>query len=230
MTCDYSHDDAAYVLGALSPTERAAFSEHLAGCDSCTRAVQELAGLPGLLARVPADVLDGPPEREPVPDTLLPALVRSVRHEQRRRAWATGAAAAAAVVAVVGGTVAITHAMDTGTGTPVAQSPAVAATRPMTPLGQSSMTAALTLSPVAWGTRLDLVCHYASHESWGAADESAYAMFVHTRSGQVERVASWRALPGRTMHLSAATAAGRGDITSVEIRTTDGTPVLRLGS
>ncbi|WP_233606455.1 zf-HC2 domain-containing protein [Micromonospora sp. Llam0] len=35
MRCDYAHDDGAYVLGALSPAERAAYEHHLAGCPSC---------------------------------------------------------------------------------------------------------------------------------------------------------------------------------------------------
>ena len=34
-------------------------------------------------------------------------------------------------------------------------------------------------------------------------------MIVHTRDGASEQVATWRALPGRTMRLTAATASGR---------------------
>ena len=52
MSCPFAHDDAAYVLGALSPAERLEFERHLGRCDDCTRAVRELAGLPGLLGRV----------------------------------------------------------------------------------------------------------------------------------------------------------------------------------
>ena len=33
MSCPFAHDDAAYVLGALSPGERLEFERHLAGCD-----------------------------------------------------------------------------------------------------------------------------------------------------------------------------------------------------
>lgn len=46
--------EAAYVLGALSADERAAFEEHLSQCGPCRRAVGELAGVPGLLSVVPA--------------------------------------------------------------------------------------------------------------------------------------------------------------------------------
>jgi len=45
-------DDAAYLLGALSPSDRREFETHLAGCASCQRSVQQLAGLPGLLGKV----------------------------------------------------------------------------------------------------------------------------------------------------------------------------------
>ncbi len=99
MSCEFAHDDGAYVLGALSPTERVAFKQHLAGCEECTRSVAELAGLPGLLGRVDAAVLEEPPADE-LPPSLLPALLREVRRERRRRTLTTvGLAAAAAVVA-----------------------------------------------------------------------------------------------------------------------------------
>ncbi len=106
MSCEFAHDDGAYVLGALSPTERSAYQAHLAGCDECTRAVQELAGLPGLLARVPADVLEQP-DPEPLPETMLPALVREVQRAQRRRTWTMVGTAAAAAVIVGGGSLAV---------------------------------------------------------------------------------------------------------------------------
>src|ERR1700738_1996068 len=49
MTCEFTFDDGAYVLGALSPAERAAFERHLPGCASCRESVADLAVLPGLL-------------------------------------------------------------------------------------------------------------------------------------------------------------------------------------
>ena len=66
MSCEFAHSDAAYVLGALAPADRLAFERHLAGCAECTRAVRELAGLPGLLGRVDASILEHPPADEPV--------------------------------------------------------------------------------------------------------------------------------------------------------------------
>jgi hypothetical protein len=44
--------DSAYVLGALSPAERREYEGHLESCERCRRAVEELAPMPGLLARL----------------------------------------------------------------------------------------------------------------------------------------------------------------------------------
>jgi hypothetical protein len=41
-------------------------------------------------------------------------------------------------------------------------------------------------------------------------------------------VATWRGLPGKTMHLAAATAASSSDIRSVDVVRLDGSPVLDL--
>ena len=43
-----------------------------------------------------------------------------------------------------------------------------------------------------------------------------------------KQVASWRGLPGKTMHLAAATAVARDDIANVVVRAADGHDVLEL--
>ena len=48
------------------------------------------------------------------------------------------------------------------------------------------------------------------------------------RPGSPFHVATWKGLPGRTMRVSGATATSRGDIRTVELRTAEGTVVLRL--
>jgi hypothetical protein len=240
MSCGYDRYDGAYVLGALNPSERRAFEEHLAECPSCSRAVREIAGLPGLLSRVGPDVLEEDPDEPPLPPTLLPTLLDRVRHDRRRRtAVLAGLAAAAAVVATVG--TAVVLGVTGGDGGHPSQNPPVAGptlpgslagSRPMTPVGaEGSMRASVALADVAWGTRLDLTCSYASEEAYPhqfGGRPTAYSLVVRTRDGQAEQVATWRALPGRTMQLTAATDARQGQITSVEVRTAQGEPVLRL--
>lgn len=231
MSCDHAHLDGAYVLGALSPTERTAFERHLSECAECTQRVGDLAGLPGLLARVPADVLEPDHPEEPVPPTLLPSLVGAVRRDQRRRTTRVALLVAAAAV-VVGGSAAVAVAGlgdgDDGGGATVSPPTAVrtAPGEAMDQVGQDAVTGSLSLTGVAWGTRLDLECSYADVE-W-AEDWAAYALVVRTTDGRVEQVATWRGLPGESMRLSGATAAKPTEIASVEVRTADGRPVLRL--
>ena len=230
MSCEYTHLDGSYVLGALSPGERRQFEQHLSGCDECSQSVRELAGLPGLLARVESDILEEPPGEEPVPDTLLPSLLGAVRRTQRRRTLVTaGLAAAAAVLVTVGAAVTIGT---TGDGSPQATPPTSSAStpvgRPMAEVRDVGMQASLAFESVPWGTRLDLTCSYAAPVGSYEPHATTYSMVVRTRDGRTEQVATWRALPGRTMQLTAATAAPRADIASVEVRAADGEPVLRL--
>ncbi|HLN78546.1 MAG TPA: zf-HC2 domain-containing protein [Nocardioidaceae bacterium] len=221
----FSQYDAAYVLGALSPAERQAFEDHLESCGSCRRAVSEVAGLPGLLARVDPKELEageGGTSPGPVPDTLLPRLLAEVRRSQRRRrTWgiATGAAAAAAVAAV---SVGVTVVQGDGHPSEVAGPPA----RVMKQVDQAQLSASLAMEDVAWGTRLSITCTYADGRYGG--ELPAYALVVHTRDGAAEQVATWRAVAGKPTTVVAATASRRSEITSVEVRTTYGEPVLTL--
>jgi hypothetical protein len=227
MTCEFAHFDGAYVIGALSPTDRIAFERHLPTCVDCTRAVQELAGLPGLLGRVSPATLAAAAATEPVPETLLPALVRRVQEAQRRRTRAVFAVAAAAALVVSAGAVTAATLIDDDQQT-VAQRTTTEPARDMTAVSDVPISASLSLTSVDWGTQLELTCTY---ESWGEPPEGAgprYLLFIRTAAGRLEQVASWRALPGRTMSLDAATAAGRDDIRSAEVRTASGRPVLEL--
>ena len=231
--CRFALLDGSYVLGSLAPAERAEFERHLAGCAECSRSVRELAGLPGLLSRVSPEVLDEVARTEAVPETLLPALVREVRRTQRSRVLRTAGLAAAAAAVVVGGSAVVVGTLHDGdTSGASASSPAspdaVVTTAPARAMDRvdEDVTGALSLTPVAWGTRLDLTCTYAP--SYGKALDETYGLFVRTADGQVEKVATWRGVVGREMRLTAATATDAADISSVVVRTTDGEPVLRL--
>ena len=230
MSCEFEHLDGSYVLGALAPGERQEFEHHMAGCAQGARAVQELAGMPGLLARVDAETLEESPEL-PVPDTLLPALVREARRVGRRRTVTTALLSAAAVTVTAGALVAtgVVGAGNHSDAPASAISSIAAPTRDMTPVVAGPVRASLGFAAVPWGTRIDMVCTYdAAYLAGEHHPPGTYVMVVRTRDGRTEQVASWRALPGRTMRLSAATDAGPADIASVEVRTSAGAPVLRL--
>ena len=78
----------------------------------------------------------------------------------------------------------------------------------MTPVGTEPISGWLSLTQVGWGTRLDLECSYAQEsDAYHDPTWSTYTMYVHTADGDTEQVASWKAVPGKTMQLSAATAS-----------------------
>lgn len=238
MTCQYAQLDGSYVLGALAPAERRQFELHLRSCPACSRSVAELAGLPGLMSRVDAEILDSPPAPTPPPETLWPALLRRVRRAQRRRTVATASLAAAATAAIVLGSLALAGSLGEEAAPPAAappaESPTPSVTQPppataMRPIDDGSVRATLALESVPWGTRLKLTCTYPATGRWyDDAPAPSYAMVVRTGDGRAETVATWRPLLGKTMQLDGATSNLAADIASVEVRTSDGKPVLRL--
>lgn len=237
MTCSFAHDDAAYVLGALSPADRLAFEHHLDGCEDCARSVRELAGLPGLLGRVDASLVEHPPTDAPLPDSLLPALTQAVRRRGRRRTL-TAAGAAAAVAAAVATAVVLPLATSSrdeqdgaGPASPGASASPSAPAVEMDPIGEVPVRASVTLEEVTWGTRVGLLCTYDPElVSYELPPEVDYLLIVRTRDGRTERVGSWRSLGGKTMRLTAGTAADPEEIASVQVRTIDGRVVLELAA
>jgi anti-sigma factor RsiW len=230
-SCPYELWDGSYVLGSLSPAERREFEAHLDGCRQCSRAVRDLAGLPGLLGRIGPEIFEESAP-EPVPETLLPRLSRAVRRQQQHRTWFTaGIAAAAAVVVTTAGVLIVDHSNSSSNevANPPSSSSSVApppAGRKFTSVSSDPMVASVALTPVAWGTRLDLTCSYPRNAA--QYETGAYAMVVHTKDGRTERVATWNGTPGATMHVSGATASWKKNIKSVEITHTDGTPIAVL--
>jgi hypothetical protein len=214
-TDEFSTYDAAYVLGALSPADRRDFEDHLKDCAECATSVSDLAGLPGLMSKVSLDQLTQ--EAEPLPETLLPSLARAVRRERQKRRLVVGAVAAAAACVLTVGAVGITRAESPAR-------PPVTSSAPSAP-----GTASARLVDMAWGTAIDLTCNYRTNGSWPAGG-TAYAMVVIDRSGAVQQVATWNALPNRELTVTGATSRTRQDITAVEIRTLSGQTILRLST
>jgi Putative zinc-finger len=214
----FSTWDAAYVLGSLSPDERRQFEEHLAGCPACQAAVSELAGIPGLLAKVPpedaallavapSEMIDGPP-----PGML--AAVRSRRAARRRRMAGILAGAAAAVLLVLAG---IAYALGLPPLGP--SGPQRVAFGSVAPTG---LTAVVDLIPVADGTEVAVQCAYAeSNEPRPGAGYATYRIYVVDRSGNESMVKEWPAKPNRTMTPSGHTPLKIRQIDKIEIRISD---------
>jgi hypothetical protein len=229
----YAEWDAAYVLGSLSATERREFEQHLAECDSCALSVAELAGLPGLLAKVPAEDALALSEAPgiPMPPTLLPRLVRSARRRQRRaRAYVAGGIVAAAAVAAA-------LVLVLPTVLPAAeQSQTQQASRSLqlSQVVTSPITASIHLVPEGWGTRIEMKCGYGPAPTTGPAPTydpataRSYAMYVTDKSGKSTEVATWWASPGTTAWPSGTVSLPVDRIASVDVRAVpDGTVLLR---
>ena len=219
----YAEWDAAYVLGALSPADRREFEEHLRGCAECAANVAALAGVPGLLARVPREeglaLLDSPVPSEDVLPTLLPRLEFAARRDRRRRRAGTWALAAAAAAAGVIGTLAIPQLLDQPTETVTAE---------LEPVIDIPLTATVELTDADGGTQLDMICSY----PYGAGDgrERSYDLFVIDTAGEAQRVSTWTSRAGQTVEVSATVDAAPDEIETVEVRSTDSGDVLLAAS
>jgi hypothetical protein len=218
--------DAAYVVGALSTDDRRSYERHLATCEECAASVAELAGLPGILSKLPADAavsLLSTSVGNPIDDSHLrieahvPGIVQRLagaETRRRRRIRITMLAAAAIVVALfVGGGVALFGNQQPAT-------PSVA----MSALRQNEITASLQITRKGWGTRFDWNCAYKGDAWEGTA--SSYDLVVVDKTGARTTVATWTAAGPKASGLTASSAIPTNSISSVEIRLTGTTTPL----
>jgi hypothetical protein len=207
----FEHDDAAYVLGALSDPDRDAFEAHLATCAACATRVNALAATSTLLADITADDLAEP---DPAPDTLLPGLLRragSARRRQRQLVTGLSLLAAACLTALA---VAVWPTSHTANG-PAPQA--------MSALTASPVQATAAVTDRKWGTQIDLACHYA-----GYGDPSTYGLQIVDRAGATHDLGTWTLQPRIDTTFISGTALHRDQISSIEITRPDGTPILQL--
>ncbi|MFF2051595.1 anti-sigma factor family protein [Leifsonia sp. NPDC058194] len=218
--------DAAYVLGALSPADRRAYEEHLRECDRCSAAVSELAGMPGLLGRLPreqgmAALTAAAPEPGGPGAEVLPLLVKRARRHRVRVRWLTAGIAAAAAVLLVG-VLAFVLPSALSTSTPEAKPITMEQVEP------SALTADLRLTAEPWGTRIDSRCSYAQVGDDHGTHSWTYAMVVTDREGRQTQVSTWTAQEGTTVVPTATTSVALADIATIDIRSAgDGTVLLR---
>lgn len=208
--------DAAYVLGALSPSDRRDFEAHLDECADCRRAVAELAPTVGLLSRISPEDAESIDDEELDDDSDRPAAVLSLARERshRRRRLRIVALVAAAVLVIA------------AVAVPLSVSSFVP--RPTESFALQSTTgipleANVQLTSVGWGTRIELSCRYPQDdESEAPEDGWTYALTIVDSAGEASNVSTWRSKPGANARLQAGTALDVSDIRSVEIRTMSG--------
>ena len=224
MTDAFSTYDAAYLLGALTPQDRADFEAHLADCLACRRAVNQLAGMPGLLASVPPEHAGLAPDEQPaLPDTLLPRLLAEVQRNRFRRRWTTGliGVAAAAVLAIA-------LAIGLSGSSPLGGShhATTAVGQPMTPVSPNiPIHATAALADKAWGTQVTVRCTYDGESS---DQYFTYTMVVTDKTGASQQIAAWAAKPGQPVVVDGSTSVPESQIASVQVRGPSGTTLLWL--
>ena len=231
----HAHWDAAYVLGALSAAERQEYEDHLTSCPSCRDAVAELAGMPGLLARVPTGEVLAMGELEGLVAAATaiaharaaagaPALGAARARPSRRRGCA-GRRRAGRVRAVRG---------SGGDGRSACGDVhcRACARGLLARVGVVDDRGARRRS-AGGGDALRVECQYALKMPDGSVAEGAwaeYAIWVVDREGRAVLQKAWSAKPDRVMRPTAASPLAPDDIAAVEIRRVDtGETVLRAG-
>lgn len=219
MTDPFLHDDGAYVLGTLPPAERAAFEEHLLTCADCAARVREISGLPALLGQLTEADLLGLGAEDPVPDTLLPRLLKAADARRSRvrvlvgGLAATAAACAAALVVILW---------------PSSGSHPQPATQAMhAVVAGVPVHATVQLVSRSWGTDVVMHCSYASEGNAGEV-RVPYVLVVYSRGGTQQRIGSWTLGPGETETFHSPTSLPSGQIDKLVLERSGDRPVLEL--
>ena len=220
MNDPYETWDAAYVLGSLSSSERREYEAHLSGCVPCRSSIGELSGMPALLAMLTPDEVTaidtGEIEPPPLRPQLLDGVLFEVRRRRRRGRWITwSVAAAAAAVLAVGILIAIKPA-PFGSPTPAPQ--VAAATVTMTPVMPSSFEATLQVTPMGWGTHIEMTCTYHEDIGTGATEDAdKLAMYALGRDGTRVQLATWMAREGESASPTGSTSMPMEKISAVQV-------------
>jgi Putative zinc-finger len=250
-------DVGAYLLGAMDDAEMTRFEEHLAGCESCGRDLDELGGLVPVLEELRGDTTGGAPDipaarsgdvapdRSPdrsaagVPDgarcvapppgdALLGRLLDTVARERRARGRRHLVAAAVGAVLVLGGPAAALLATPDSGGSP-AGTESFGADRRSASNPVTGASALLGLADKGWGTAVDL-------RLTGVRGPRTCSLIAVGRDGRLQTVATW-SVPddGYGTHdrpgpLTVHGAAGlrEADIARFDVRATDGTLLVSV--
>ncbi|WP_433373268.1 anti-sigma factor family protein [Actinoplanes sp. CA-142083] len=225
MHCEHEHDDGAYVLGALSPAERAAYERHLATCSFCREAVADISTLPDLLSRLDAKefakLLDPTLTADHPGASLRDMAAPPAAKGKRRKNFGVRVLSSVAVAILVGlvGIGVLAWTRDTTAPGTVPGGPATAMTRVD---ASSLVSATVRLTSAAGGTKADLVCTYSS----SAPEKSTFRLVAYGHGNDQEQIGSWDAEPGAVFSMQGFTHFGRGNISRIELVRFDGRVLL----
>jgi hypothetical protein len=246
----YAEWDAAYVLGALSPSDRRAYERHLAECAVCRAAVAELAGMPGLLSTLTAGHAEAlvaevpgaglPDDDGPAPYDVDPGLAPVVsltslagaarRSRTRRRSLLAVAASALVVAGAIGGSTLAGSGLFAPDGvgtTPPSAAVAGARTIELRPVGDARMRADLVVTPTDWGTSLEWSCDYPPEPGeqpdpdYTPPEPIKYELVLVGQDGARTVAGTWSWSGGTATDLGASSSVPLTEVNRIEI-TVDG--------
>lgn len=213
----FEDNDAAYVMGLLSESERDDFEVHLATCEVCAARVRQLSDTAGLLGVLTErDLLDPAEPGQPAPETLLPGLLRKAeltRRRQRLLAVGMSGLTAACLIALV---VAIWPTSSPGRSAP----------QTMAAVTSTSLHATAAVSERAWGTEIVLDCDYPG--SAYSQTKVAYSLTAIAQDGSRTPLGTWTVASGKHTTFTSGTALTKGELRAIEITRPNGKAVLSL--
>jgi Putative zinc-finger len=178
-----------YLLGAIEPARRSVVDRHLAACRTCRTELSDLAGLPSLLRRVPADAVGKLVAEDPAPvnhgPSLGSVLGRMTALRRRRRVLAVAAVLISAIAAASG-----VRALHAASPRPQA---AAAPTRAITVQAANPVTnarATVKYTAQRWGTELDV-------RVTGIAPGTRCQLLVTGSGGQTVTAGGWYVTAGQ---------------------------------
>jgi len=194
----------SYVLGSLSPDDRAATDAHLPGCRSCREELASYAALPAMMSRVHLDQVRQP--APPVPSAVFDRALSTVATEHQRKAtqlrrWRTATmltAAACILLALLLGRAALRSWNEPAPD----RVPFVAA-------AGVSASGLASLEPKPWGTAINLQLE-------GLPQGGGFTAWVTAVDGSRSIAASWSPTPNGHASLS-----GAADIPKTQLATLD---------
>jgi anti-sigma-K factor RskA len=232
VRCEHEHDDGAYVLGALSPAERAAYEQHLSTCSFCREAVADISALPDVLSRLDAKefakLLDptlssshpGASLRDWATSewaTLAPSAKRR-KSDKPIRVRVLSTAVAAVMVALLGAGVFLWTRESAAPAAPP-PGPAIAMTAVD---GATPIKATLRLTSAGGGTKVDMTCTYSA----SASKPYTFRLIAYGPDEQQEQLGSWQAQPGAQFTMPGATHFAKGSLSRLELVQYDGKVLL----
>ena len=208
-----------YLLGGLDEADTDRLDEHLRDCDDCRTELDQLAGVPELLRRLPeAQRADdgGEPaviglNSRPSPDRIE-GMLRRLRAEKartRRRGQARWLAAAAVVLVAAAVGISVLRADRSGPPPTTLPSPELV-TAQFTSAEGSGLAGEAVVTPKTWGVSIALDVSRLD----GAGP---FTCQVRNRRGQTEQAAAWGVTPSGKAKVIGASSTQVTDLDSIEI-------------